>query len=67
VFPVSENQGSVTHWIQGAKLGGNTATRHLMERDLSRLKDLARNKLRAIGHRRGADVIRQTWLREDQA
>jgi hypothetical protein len=49
-----ESKGSVTRLIERAKLGGDTAAKHLLDRYFERLVQVARNKLRAKGHRGGA-------------
>ncbi len=54
MMPENPNPGSVTRWIGDLRSGGDAAAQHLLERYFERLVHLARNKLRAVGHRGGA-------------
>jgi hypothetical protein len=51
----SRDDGSVTRWIGDLQAGGDSAARHLGERDFHRLVHLARARLRTAG-RSGAIV-----------
>jgi DNA-directed RNA polymerase specialized sigma24 family protein len=47
--------GSITGWIGDLRNGGNSAAQHLWDRYFSRLVQLARRKLQAVGHRGAAE------------